>query len=166
MTDLTKLTIDELRNLATADFERDWDERFEAVTELCRRIQTIHALQEAAQQAIYQGLTERDNGVIELQPGEPLRAKLIVLRNALADAKVTQTIDHEPIEMHSCEISFLILHPNTLYRFTPAPGCQACADYHNPKRSPRKLHKSIVITLTLALVASLITTFLTLAQLS
>lgn len=79
MTDLTKLTVDQLRAEILVPEN--------GVTfELARRAQANDALRLAAQEAVYQGLTERDNGVIELTPGEPLRARLLVLRNALAAA--------------------------------------------------------------------------------
>lgn len=135
-------------------------------TNVERLVARVKELQQAAKEAAdyFDFIDQRGMAATTTWPLTVVRNR-DNLRNALASVPTAQSVDHEPIEMHSCEINFLILHPNTLYRFTPAPGCQACADYYNPKRSPRKLHKSIVITLTLALVASLITIFLILAQL-
>lgn len=84
MTDLTKLTVDQLR--AEILVPENGVTFAEATNELARRAQANDTLRLAAQEAVYQGLTERDNGVIELTPGEPLRARLLVLRNALAAA--------------------------------------------------------------------------------
>lgn len=72
--------------------------------EIVRRAQANKQLQEAAYQTVYQGLTQRDNGVIELQPGEPLRARLILLHKALtAITPMTSpnpTPDPTPAQLH------------------------------------------------------------------
>jgi len=87
--DLIKLTVDELREIVYDQLPQGYPQpskEEEALAILARRAQANDALRLAAQEAVYQGLTERDNGVIELTPGEPLRARLLVLRNALAAA--------------------------------------------------------------------------------
>ena len=48
-------------------------------------------------------------------------------------APASQPSVPEPItEMRMCEIPYLILHENQLYRFSVAAGCKECADYLNP----------------------------------
>ena len=51
----------------------------------------------------------------------------------LRAAPASQPSVPEPItEMRMCEIPYLILHENQLYRFSVAAGCKECADYLNP----------------------------------